>query len=152
MKQGETTESQVKGEIYERMTNNEKRQSPEFLEIGNVGVPEFSGNGKYRKFRSFRKSNNKQIHIPRKLTRVPGCVRIVWTDSNTIKLLSFLGDMRRPLWVADRGSEFRMIWMGLDWVWNINVSTIGSWIKGLGLWTKPSSNFHCFPTKLTANV
>ena len=28
-------------------------------------------------FRSFRKSNNKQIHIPRKLTRVPGCVRTV---------------------------------------------------------------------------
>ena len=41
MKQGETTESQVKGEIHERMTNNKKRRSPEFLEIGNVGVPEF---------------------------------------------------------------------------------------------------------------
>ena len=28
-------------------------------------------------FRSFRKSNNKQIHIPRKLTGVPGCVKIM---------------------------------------------------------------------------
>ena len=47
--------------------------------------------------------------------------------------LSFLGDMRRPMWVADRGSEFRMIRMGLDRIWNVNVLTIGSWIKGLGL-------------------
>ena len=59
MKQGETTESQVKGEIHERITNNEKRRSPEFPEIGNVGVLEFSGNGKHQKFQSFRKSNNK---------------------------------------------------------------------------------------------
>ena len=44
MKQGETTESQVKGEIHEQVTNNKKHQSPEFPEIGNVGVPEFSGN------------------------------------------------------------------------------------------------------------
>ena len=58
MKQGETTESQVKGEIHERMTNNKKRRSLEFPEIGNVGVPEFSGNGKHWKFRSFQKSNN----------------------------------------------------------------------------------------------
>ena len=34
-------------------------------------------------FRSFRKSNNEQIHIPRKLTGGPGCVRTVGTDSNT---------------------------------------------------------------------
>ena len=47
--------------------------------------------------------------------------------------LSFLSDIRRPMWVADKGSEFRMIRMGLDHVWNVNVSTIGSWIKGLGL-------------------
>ena len=40
--------------------------------------------------------------------------------------LSFLGDMRRLMWVADRGSEFRMIRMGLDQVWNINMLTIGS--------------------------
>ena len=53
MKQGETTESQVKGEIHERMTNNKKHRSPEFPEIGNVGVPEFSGNGKHRKFPEF---------------------------------------------------------------------------------------------------
>ena len=43
--------------------------------------------------------------------------------------LSFSGDIRRPMWVADRGSEFRMIRM----VWNVNVSSIGSWIKRLGL-------------------
>ena len=47
--------------------------------------------------------------------------------------LSFLSNMQRPMWVADRGSEFRMIRMGLDRVWNVNMSTIGSWIKGLGL-------------------
>ena len=47
--------------------------------------------------------------------------------------LSSLSDMRRPMWVADRGSEFQMIQMGLDQIWNVNVSTIGSWIKGLGL-------------------
>ena len=47
--------------------------------------------------------------------------------------LSFLSDMQRPMWVTDRGSEFRMIQMGLDRVWNVNMSTIGSWIKGLGL-------------------
>ena len=47
--------------------------------------------------------------------------------------LNFLGDKRRPMWVADRGSEFRMIRMGLDRVWNVNVSTIGNWIKRLGL-------------------
>ena len=41
MKQGGATESQVKGEIHEGMTNNEKRRSPEFPENGNVGVPEF---------------------------------------------------------------------------------------------------------------
>ena len=59
MKQGKTTESQVKGEIHERMTNNKKRRSLEFLEIRNVGVLEFSGNGKHQKFRSFWKLNNK---------------------------------------------------------------------------------------------
>ena len=47
--------------------------------------------------------------------------------------LSFLGDKRRPMWVADRGSEFRMIQMSLDRAWNVNVLTIGSWIKRLGL-------------------
>ena len=77
MKQGGTTESQVKGEIHEGMTNNKKRRSPEFPEIGNIGVLEFSGNGKHQKFWSFQKSNSKQIHIPQKLTGVPGCVRIV---------------------------------------------------------------------------
>ena len=45
-----------------------------------------------------------------------------------------------------------MIRMGLDRIWNVNVSTIGSWIKRLGLRVKPSSNFHCFPPTLTTNV
>ena len=54
-------------------------------------------------------------------------------ENLSIKPFSSLGDMRRPMWVADRGSEFRMIRMGLDRIWNVNVSTIGSWIKGLGL-------------------
>ena len=47
--------------------------------------------------------------------------------------LSFSGDIRRPMWVVDRGSEFRMIRMGLDRVWNVNVLAVGSWIKRLGL-------------------
>ena len=59
MKQGKTTESQVKGEIHEQMTNNKKCQSPEFPEIGNIRVQEFSGNGKHWKIQSFQKSNNK---------------------------------------------------------------------------------------------
>ena len=54
-------------------------------------------------------------------------------ENLSIKPLSFLGDMWRPVWVADRGLEFQMIRMGLDRVWNVNVSTIGSWIKRLGL-------------------
>ena len=37
MKQGETTESQVKGEIHEWMINNEKHRSPEFPEMENIG-------------------------------------------------------------------------------------------------------------------
>ena len=37
-------------------------------------------------------------------------------ENLSIKPLSFLGDMRRPVWVADRRSEFRMIRMGLDQV------------------------------------
>ena len=43
-------ESQVKGEIHEGMTNNKKHRSPEF-----------SGNGKHRKFRSFRKWKTSEI-------------------------------------------------------------------------------------------
>ena len=35
-------------------------------------------------------------------------------ENLSIKPLSFLGNIRRPMWVADRGSEFRMIRMGLD--------------------------------------
>ena len=70
MKQGGATESQVKGKIHEGMTNIKKRRSPEFPEIRNIRVPEFSGNGKHWKFQSFQKSNNKWIHIPRKLTGV----------------------------------------------------------------------------------
>ena len=47
-------------------------------------------------------------------------------ENLSIKPLSFLSDMQRPMWVADRGLEFRMIRMGLDQVWNVNVLTIGS--------------------------
>ena len=54
-------------------------------------------------------------------------------ENLSIKPLSFLGDMRRPMWVADRGLEFQIIRMGLDRIWNVNVLAIGSWIKGLGL-------------------
>ena len=54
-------------------------------------------------------------------------------ENLSIISLSSVGDKRRPMWVADRGSEFRMIRMGLDRVWNVNVSAIGSWIKRLGL-------------------
>ena len=54
-------------------------------------------------------------------------------ESLSIIPLSSLGDMWSPMWVADRRSEFRMIRMGLDRVWNLNMLTIGSWIKRLGL-------------------
>ena len=37
-------------------------------------------------------------------------------ESLSIKPLSFLGDMRRPMWVADRGLEFQMIRVSLDYV------------------------------------
>ena len=47
-------------------------------------------------------------------------------ESLSIIPLSFLGNMQRPMWIADRGSEFQMIRMGLDQIWNVNVSTIGS--------------------------
>jgi len=42
----------------------------------------------------------------------------------SIKPLSFLGDIEELMWVADRGSEFRMIRVGLDQVWNNDVSTV----------------------------
>ena len=48
---------------FRKLETSEFRSFPEMENIGN--------------FRSFRKSNNKQIHIPRKLTGVPGCVRTV---------------------------------------------------------------------------
>ena len=35
-------------------------------------------------------------------------------ENLSIKPLSFLGNMWRPVWVADRGLEFQMIRMGLD--------------------------------------
>ena len=71
------------------------------------------------------------------LERVTKDLEMKWVvtkgnENLSIIPLSFLGDMRRPMWVADRGSEFRMIRMGLDLIWNINVPTIGSWIKRLG--------------------
>ena len=39
MKQGKSTESQVKSEIHERMTNNKKCRSPEFLLRSDPDVP-----------------------------------------------------------------------------------------------------------------
>ena len=57
MKQGGTTESQVKGEIHEGMTNNEKHRSPEFLENGNVGVRSFR-KMETSEFRSFPEMEN----------------------------------------------------------------------------------------------
>jgi len=35
-------------------------------------------------------------------------------ENVSIKPLSFLGDNEEPMWVADRGSEFRMIRVGLE--------------------------------------
>ena len=35
-------------------------------------------------------------------------------ENLSIKPLSFLGDMQRPMWVADRELEFQMIRVGLD--------------------------------------
>ena len=78
------------------------------------------------------------------LERVTKDLEMKWVitkgnENLSIIPLSFLSDIRRLMWVADRGSEFRMIRMSLDHIWNVNVSTIGSWIKGLGLRAKPSS-------------
>ena len=72
------------------------------------------------------------------LERVTKDSEMKWVVTKGNEILSIiplnsLSDMWRPMWVADRGSEFRMIQMGLDRVWNVNVSTIGSWIKRLGL-------------------
>jgi len=51
-------------------------------------------------------------------------VKTIRNENVSIKPLSFLGDIEEPMWVADRGSEFRMIRVGLDRVWNDDVSTI----------------------------
>jgi len=45
-------------------------------------------------------------------------------ENVSIKPLSFLGDIEELMWVADRGSEFQMIRVGLDRVWNDDVSTV----------------------------
>ena len=71
------------------------------------------------------------------LERVTKDLEMKWiitkgNESLSIIPLSFLGDMWRPMWVADRGSEFQMIRMGLDRVWNVNMLSTGSWIKRLG--------------------
>jgi len=36
-------------------------------------------------------------------------VETIRNESGSIKPLSFLGDIEEPMWVTDRGSEFRMI-------------------------------------------
>ena len=47
--------------------------------------------------------------------------------------LSFLSDMRRPMWVADRGVRVLDDSNGSGSSLERNVLTLGSWIKGLGL-------------------
>ena len=72
------------------VTNIRKCQSPEFPEIRNVRVLEFSGNGKHWNIWSFQKSNNKWINIPWKLTGVPGCVRTMeWILTKSDQSLAF---------------------------------------------------------------
>ena len=56
-------------------------------------------------------------------------VEMKWVDTirnenMSIKSLSFLGDSEEPMWVADRGSEFRMIRVGLDRARNDDVLSI----------------------------
>jgi len=51
-------------------------------------------------------------------------VKTIRNENVSIKPLSFLGDIEEPMWVADRGSEFRMIRVGLDRVWNDDMSTV----------------------------
>jgi len=51
-------------------------------------------------------------------------VKTIRNENVSIKPLSFFGDFEEPTWVADRGSEFRMIRVGLGRVWNDDVSTI----------------------------
>ena len=71
------------------------------------------------------------------LERVTKILEMKWVVTKGNKNLSIIplssvGDKRRPMWVVDRGSEFRMIRMSLDRVWNVNVLSTGSWIKRLG--------------------
>ena len=59
------------------------------------------------------------MRIIKSLERMTKNAEIKWVitkrnENLSIIPLSFLGDMRRPMWVADGGSEFRMIRMGLD--------------------------------------
>ena len=137
MKQGGTTESQVKGEIHKGMTNNEKRRSPEFPEIGNIGVPEFSGNGKHRKFRSFRKSNNKWINIPRKLTGVPGCVRTVGTDSNICPQWEPILHRINP-WRKSRQVHLQQL--DVHWGWRVIYPVDTLWVN-CGFWNNSPSPY-----------
>jgi len=51
-------------------------------------------------------------------------VKTIRNESMSIKPLSFLGDIEEPMWVADRGSEFRMIRVGLDRARNDDVLSI----------------------------
>jgi len=51
-------------------------------------------------------------------------VKTIRNENVSIKPLSFLGDIEEPMWVTDRRSEFRMIRVSLDRVWNDDVSTV----------------------------
>jgi len=45
-------------------------------------------------------------------------------ENVSIKPLSFLGNIRGPMWGRDRRSEFRKIQVDLDRVWNYTCLTI----------------------------
>ena len=80
MKQGELHNMKISENVGVRsFRKSETSEFRSFPEMENIG-----------KFRSFWKSNNEQIHIPRKLTGVPGCVRTVGTDSNSERKPWFL--------------------------------------------------------------
>jgi len=63
------------------------------------------------------------------LERMTKNVEMKWVvtirnENVSIKPLSFLGDIRGPVWGRDRRSEFCKIRVGLDRVWNYMCSTI----------------------------
>ena len=88
-----------------------------------------------KEWRAWEYLVRRTIISPERVTKDSEMKWVVTKGNENLSIipLSSIGDKRRPMWVADRGSEFQMIRMGLDRVWNVNVSTVGSWIKRLGL-------------------